>query len=305
MAGAGVRDILIEGPWEHRDVPANGIRFHVAVGGSYAPSRHLVVLLHGFGEFWWAWRHQIPAVDAAGFAVAAVDLRGYGASDKTPRGYDPVTTAGDIAGVIRSLGHRDAVLVGHDWGAMAAWSTAAYVPEQVRALAVVAAPHPLAYPWRRGLRNLAFFQVPLLPERRIMADDGAFVEALLRSRAAPGVDWLSPEEARHYRDALMLWPSPHCALEYQRIFVRNQLRTAGRDHRHALRRRVPVPLLSVHGQQDVLVPVGTMAAAEAYVSGRHDLVSLPGVGHLPHEEAPAEFTDVMLRWLAGLVQPEA
>jgi pimeloyl-ACP methyl ester carboxylesterase len=300
VAGAGVRDILIEGPWEHRDVAANGIRFHVALGRSYAPSRPLVILLHGFGEFWWAWRHQVAALDDAGFAVAAMDLRGYGASDKTPRGYDPPTTAGDVAGVIRSLGHRHAVVVGHDWGGTAAWSTAAYAPEQVRALAIVAAPHPLAYPWRRGLGNLAFFQVPLLPERRIMADDGAFVEELLRSRAAPGVDWLSTEEARHYRDALMLWPSPHCALEYQRMFVRNQPRTAGRTYRTALRRPVPVPLLSVHGQQDQLVPVSSMAAAEAYVTGRHDLVTFPGVGHLPHEEAPAEFTRVLLTWLTDL-----
>ena len=99
MAGAGVRDILLDGPWRHRDIAANGIRFHVALGEQFSPRRPLVVLLHGFGEFWWAWRHQIPALDAAGFSAAAMDLRGYGASDKTPSGYDPQTTAFDVTGV--------------------------------------------------------------------------------------------------------------------------------------------------------------------------------------------------------------
>jgi pimeloyl-ACP methyl ester carboxylesterase len=299
VAGAGVRDILIDGSWRHRDIAANGIRFHVAVGLTPRPEKPLVLLLHGFGEFWWAWRHQIPALDEAGHAVAAMDLRGYGASDKTPHGYDPQTTAADVAGVIRSLGHRSAVLVGHDWGGMAAWATAAYAPGQVHALVSVAAPHPLAFPWRRGLSRLAFFQLPLLPERRIMADDGAYVEELLRSRAAPGSTFLSTADARHYRDALMLWPSPHCALEYQRMFVRHQVRGSGLGYRRALRVPVSAPLLSVHGQQDPLLAASDLARAEQHVRGRHELVSLPGVGHFPHEEAPAEFNRVLLSWLSS------
>ncbi len=299
MAGAGVRDILIDGPWQHRDLAANGIRFHVAVGGSFGPTRPLVLLLHGFGEFWWAWRHQIPALDSAGFSVAALDLRGYGASDKTPRGYDPRTTASDIAGVVRSLGFSSAVLVGHDWGGMAAWSTAAYAPAQVRGLVSVAAPHPLAFPWWPDLRTLAFFQVPLFPERRIMADDGLYIEQLLRGRAARP-DFLTSTEARHYRDALMLWPSPHCALEYQRMFVRNQVRSAGLDYRRALRRPVVQPLLSIHGQRDPVVPESAMTAAEAYVTGRCELISLPGVGHLPHEEDPVVVSNRIIEWLVTL-----
>lgn len=300
MAGAGVRDLLVDGPWEHRYLAAHGIRFHLAVGLAFRPDRPLVVLLHGFGEFWWAWRHQIPPLDEAGYAVAALDLRGYGASDKTPRGYDAETTAADVGGVIRSLGWTRAVVVGHDWGGLAAWSTAAYAPTQVRALAVLAAPHPLAFPWGRGLSDLAFFQLPLLPERRIMAEDGAYVERLLRERAADGPGLLTTAEARHYRDALMLWPSPHCALEYPRMFVRDTLRRAGVRHRRAWRRGTPGPLLSIHGQADRLVPVASMAAGGAYVTGRHDLVSLPGVGHLPHEEAPEAVTATLLTWLDGL-----
>jgi len=300
MAGAGVRDILIDGPWQHVDIAANAARFHVARGRGFAGSRRLVLLLHGFAEFWWAWRHQIPALDRAGYAVAALDLRGYGASDKTPRGYDPRSSAADIAGVVRSLGHRQAVLVGHDWGGMVAWATAAYALEQVRALAMIAAPHPLAYPWRRNLGELAFYQLPILPERRMMAHDGAYVERLLRARAAPGRDWLSDADARHYRDALMLWPSPHCALEYQRMFVRDQLRSAGRNARRAFRRRVRVPLLAVHGDLDPVLPVDKMRAAQDRAGGPRALVRLPGVGHLPHEEDPAACTSALLSWLDTL-----
>jgi len=300
MAGAGVRDILLDGPWQHRDIAANGVRFHVAVGEHCSPHRPLVLLLHGFGEFWWAWRYQIPALDEAGFSAAAMDLRGYGASDKTPRGYDPQTTAFDVTGVTKSLGFSSGVVVGHDWGGMAAWATTAYAPVPVRALISLAAPHPLAFPWRSNLSTLAFFQVPLFPERRIMADDGLYIEELLRSRAADGFGFLTSADARHYRDALMLWPSPHCALEYQRMFVRNRFRSTGRDFRRVLRQPRAIPLLSIHGQEDQLIPLSSMAAAERWIDARHDLVSLPGLGHLPHEEDPKVVTSAMIDWLSAL-----
>ncbi|MDQ2624503.1 MAG: alpha/beta hydrolase, partial [Actinomycetota bacterium] len=105
--------VLVEGPWRHEFVPANGSRFHVAVAGPDDRETPLVVLLHGFPQCWWAWRHQIPALGAAGYRVAAMDLRGTGASDKPPLGYDAVTLARDVAGVIRSLGSQRAVVVGH------------------------------------------------------------------------------------------------------------------------------------------------------------------------------------------------
>ena len=91
---------LIEGPWEHRFVAANGARFHVAEQGE-GP---VVLLLHGFPQFWWAWRHQMQALADAGYRACAMDLRGYGASDKPPRGYDTRTSATDVASVLRSLG---------------------------------------------------------------------------------------------------------------------------------------------------------------------------------------------------------
>ena len=93
-------DIELPGPWSHRYVSANGARFHVceSLPEPTPRSAPLVVLLHGFPEFWWAWRHQLPVLAAAGYRAVAMDLRGYGASDKTPRGYDPLTLAADVGG---------------------------------------------------------------------------------------------------------------------------------------------------------------------------------------------------------------
>ena len=287
-----VRDVLIEGPWRHRTLTANGIRFHLATGLSFTRDRPLLLLLHGLGQFWWAWRHQIPALDAAGLSVAALDLRGYGASDKTPRGYRQDVTAADVSGVVRSLGFSTACVVGHDWGGIAAWSTAAYAPEQVNAVGVVAAPHPRRFPWRSMGPGLAFFQLPILPERLMMARDSEYVAWLLRRRAADPA-FLAADEVRHYRQALRLWPSPHCALEYLRMFGRDQVRAAGRAYRRALATPVRVPVLTLRGEDDRLVPAGSMLP---YPLAAHRHLEIPGAGHLPHEEAPDAVSAALVDW---------
>ena len=292
-----VRAVLVEGPWRHREITANGIRFHLATGEHFTRDRPLVLLVHGFGEFWWAWRHQLPVLDAAGVSVAALDLRGYGATDKTPRGYRQSVTGTDISAVIRSLGFSAAYVVGHDWGGVAAWSAYAYAPEQVSGLATIAAPHPLRFPWRSMGPGLAWFQLPILPERVIMARDGAYVEWLLRRRAAAGSAFLSDDEARHYRQALRLWPSPHCALEYLRMFGRDQLRPAGREFRQALRSPVRVPVLTVRGVADRLLTAASMLPPDPYAPTDHRHVEIPASGHLPHEEAPGAVSAALLDWL--------
>src|ERR1700743_1631444 len=102
--------ILVEGPWTHRTVRANGIALHIAEAGS-GP---LVLFLHGFPQFWWAWRPQVTDLADAGFHAGAGDLRGFGASDKPPRGYDASTMATDIASLVAALGERDPMIVGND-----------------------------------------------------------------------------------------------------------------------------------------------------------------------------------------------
>src|ERR1700745_584679 len=103
----------------------------------------LVLLLHGFPEFWWTWRHQLAVLPGAGFRAVAVDLRGYGGSDKPPRGYDRVTAASDAAGLVRALGEANAIVVGHGLGGLVGWTLAAYYPKVVRRLAVISMEPPL------------------------------------------------------------------------------------------------------------------------------------------------------------------
>ena len=293
-----------EGPWSHRRVAANGARFHVAEAGS-GP---LVVFLHGFPEFWWAWRHQLPAVAAAGFRAVAMDLRGYGGSDKTPRGYDAMTLAADVAGVIRSLGERDAVVVGHGWGGYVGWATAAMEGRQVRGLVAVGAPHPLVMVSsllrdRRHLGTLGQLvaaQLPLLPERRILAEDCAFVEEYLRRGSAPATAFPDPATAGRYRAAMRLWPSPHCALEYARWLVRSRARTDGRRFTAAMRQPVGAPVLQVHGELDPIVRAPAEPTSGS-VASTYELDVMSGVGHYPHEEAPDAFTKVVLGWLERLL----
>src|SRR2546421_12386066 len=131
--------VLIDGPWNHRFVSANGCRFHVVEAGT-GP---MVLFLHGFPEFWWAWQYQLRMVADAGFRAVAIDLRGYGASDKPPRGYDGYTMAGDVAGLVRALGERSAVGVGAGYGGMLAWTAAAFHPRPVRPLLVAGPAAPV------------------------------------------------------------------------------------------------------------------------------------------------------------------
>lgn len=303
-------DIEVGGPWRHRSVSANGAQFHVAEAGD--PDAPLVLLVHGFPEFWWAWRHQLPALAGAGWRAVAMDLRGYGGSDKTPEGYDPGTLAADITGVIRSLGARDAVVVGHDWGGFGAWTAAALRPAHVRAIGVVSMPHPLVirrslrrWRWRRA-GGSAFLgaQIPFVPERRMVATEGAYVDSILRRGVADGA-FPDPESSARYRSAMSLWPAPHCALEYQRWVFRSLFRADGRRFARRVDVRLELPVLQVHGAADPMVSTDLATESRDLVVGQHRWVELAGVGHFPHEEAPKEVTAALIDWLASLPAPTA
>jgi pimeloyl-ACP methyl ester carboxylesterase len=295
--------VLVDGPWRHRFVAANGARFHVAEQGE-GP---LVVLLHGFPEFWWCWRHQLPALAAAGYRVAALDLRGYGASDKPPRGYDTPTLVADVAGVVRSLGEPDAVVVGHDWGAHIAWSMPALAPRVTRAVAAVSAAHPLrtrsAVRHPRQLRAswyVAAAQLPVLPERLLRRGD-VVVRALVAGSRTPG--WPDAESARRYREAMLVPFAPHSSLEYYRWLVRSVPRTDGRRYVAAMRAPIAVPVLQVHGGADPLILPRSAFGSQRWVVGSYRAQMLAGVGHFVPEEAPEELSSLLLDWLATLDRP--
>jgi pimeloyl-ACP methyl ester carboxylesterase len=292
------QSVLVDGPWTHRDVTAGGLRVHIAETGP--PDGPLVVLLHGFPEFWWSWRAQLVALGEAGFHAVAPDLRGFGATDKPPRGYDAATLSDDVAGLVRALGARDAMLVGHGWGGLLAWTTATLHPRLVTRLAVLGMPHPLRL--RRALLTdraqaaassyVGFFQVPRLPEARLRRDDGAYVAELLHRWGGPGFP--DAETERRCRDAIAVPGAAHSALEYYRWAVRSQLRPDGRRFARQLRRGVTAPVLHLHGTLDGCVLPSSVAGSQAWAHGGYRLELLDGIGHFPHQEAPDVVTAALL-----------
>jgi len=308
MAPPDPSSVRVDGPWTHRDVHANGIRFHVAEVDGAGTGGPLVLLLHGFPEFWWSWRHQLTALAEAGARVAAVDLRGYGDTDKPPRGYDGWTLAGDVAGLVRALGAPRAVLVGHDWGGLIAWATAALHPRLVCGLGVLSAPHPVAL--RRAVRTdplgqgrassyAVGYQLPFWPERLLVRNDGAEVEAVLRRWSAP--QWPNSAEFAEVvvrnRSAVQVPGVVHSAMEYYRWALRSQVRNEGRRFASDLAAVVRVPVLQLHGALDPCLLPRTAEASLPWAPER-DYRVLEGIGHFPHQEAPEPTTGA----LAGLVR---
>jgi len=299
------------GPWQHRDIHANGIRFHVveaAVDGADLPAdAPLVVLLHGFADFWWSWRHQLTTLAAAGCRAVAVDLRGYGDSDKPPRGYDGWTLAGDVVGLIRALGYGQATLVGHADGGLVCWATAALHPRMVGSIALVSSPHPIALR-RAVLRNkaqrrallphLLSYQVPLVPERGLTKNNGDEVERLLRLRT--GASWHGTAEfddvATQMRSAIRIPGAAHSALEYQRWAFRSQFRSDGRRFMQAMDTELSIPVVQIRGEQDRYILPRTVEA-DAHWAPRRRLHTVLGAGHYAHQEAPDEVSDQILKAL--------
>lgn len=290
--------VLVDGPWRHRDVSANGIRFHVAeCGPADGP---LVLLLHGFPEFWWSWRHQLVALGAAGFRAVAPDLRGYGASDKPPRGYDQYTLSSDVAGLVRALGAHDAVIVGHDWGGALAWAVATLHPRVVRSLVVVDMPHLLRMrqalvhdgAQRRASSYIGFFQLPKLPEARLVRGDGAYVGELLRRWGGPGFP--DTETEQRCREAIQIPAVANCSLEWYRWQTRSLARPSGQRFLRLLERGVSVPTLQLHGSLDPCLLATTAHGSGDWVHAPYELRVIDGLGHFPHEEDPELVSELLL-----------
>jgi pimeloyl-ACP methyl ester carboxylesterase len=294
--------VLAEGPWEHRFVSANGSRFHVAELGT-GP---LVLLLHGFPEFWWAWHHQLPLLAGAGFRAVAVDLRGYGATDKPPRGYDGFTLASDVTGLIRALGERRATVAGAGAGGLIAWAVAALHPKLIDRLVVLGAAHPLRLRsallaeshQRRAGRGLLRFQLPRY-EHVLTRDDAALVGRFLKAWAGPAFV-ASPEFAeyeRRCRDAMTIPLAAFCAMEAYRWAFRSTMRLHGYRFVRAMRQPIVTPTLQLQGALDPITLPATAQGSGRYVLADYEWRLLDGVGHFPHVEAPELVAGEIIRWV--------
>ena len=229
-----------------------------------------------------------------------MDLRGYGGSDHSPRGYDPTTLSNDVLGVIACLGEPSAVIVGHGWGAHR-MDRGAALADGDRADRYLRA-HPVRLRSRRASSRSSrrggtpcADQWPWLPERDFATDNALRVAEVLESWSIQR-QWLTPEVSDRFQAAFLIGNTAHCAMEYHRWAWRSCVRADGRRFQH-LDGRGPIqqPVLHIHGRQDPTVLAATTTGSGDYVAGPYDLAPIDECGHFPHEERP----DVVLPMLLG------
>ncbi len=246
----------------HRKIDVGAVHLHVAEArprmpdGALAdgsqdvdPEVPLVVFMHGFPELWWSWRHQLRAFADAGLWAVAPDMRGYNESDK-PVGvssYEVEPLADDIAGLVRALGRKRAIIIGHDWGAMVAWVVAERHPELVSRLAILNVPHPKQM--LRGLMRLKqirkswymfFFQLPAgIPERALAKDDWAYLRRMFESEG------FAPDEIEPYVKAMATPGAITAAMSYYRAAIRRVAMG-----RMVESKRIECPVLVIWGDGD-------------------------------------------------------
>jgi pimeloyl-ACP methyl ester carboxylesterase len=276
-----------------------GIRLHYVEAGE-GP---LVVLLHGFPEFWYSWRHQIGPLAEAGYHVVAPDMRGYDLSDKPHswRAYDASLLAGDIAGLIRGVnertgaGERDAFVVGHDWGAAVAYSVAMFHPDVVRRLAILNVPHTARM--LEGFRTLKqlrkswymfFFQIPRLPEHLIGRDDFSFAKRSLRADSKKA---FTDEDLERYVEA---WSQPG-ALTGMINYYRAALRRSPRATLAGLR-PIPAPTMVIWGMLDRHLGSELAEPAPEWVPDVR-MERIPDATHWVQHDAPARVNELLIDFL--------
>ena len=262
-----------------------GVRLHVVEQGD-GP---LVILLHGFPEFWYSWRRQIPALAEAGFRVVAPDMRGYNLSDK-PRGvraYRTQILARDIANLVARYGAPQAHVVGHDWGAVVAWIFAMSYPERLGRLAILNVPHPIVS--IRALRNprqlrrswyVFFFQLPYLPELLGRRGNYAFVRDAL------------PDEAERYVEAIARPGALTSAINYYRALIRY----AAEDRARV--RRIDRPALVIWGERDRYLGRELAEPPRKWVPNAR-VERVPTASHWVQLDEPARVNELLIDFLRG------
>lgn len=268
--------------WEHRWILTNGIHMHYVIQGQ-GP---LILLLHGFPEFWYAWRQQIPFLADLGYTVIAPDLRGYNDTDKPPTGYDVANLVRDIAGLIQELQYEKVIIAGHDWGGTLAWNFAQNYPELIEKLIVLNAPHPAAlqrelYTPRQLLKfwYTLFFQVPLIPEFYLGSNHAQAVGDLIY-QAAVQKEAFPPDVLMHYRDAISKPLALQSSLAYYRTFFYNIFKArAGKP----VDTPILIPTLLIWGEQDVALDISLTRGLEEWVTDLR-IRCIPDSGHWVVEE---------------------
>ncbi len=270
-------------------VDSDGVKIHYVTAGK-GP---LLVLIHGFPDYWYTWRAQIPAL-AEKYQVVAIDQRGYNESDK-PEGVENYAVSklvGDVLAVIRHFGRDKATVVGHDWGGLVAWTVAMTHPEKVERLIILNLPHPRGL--IRELANNPEQQKASQYARDFQKEDAA-------SKLTPELlaFWVRDPEARKKYVAAFRKSSIEGMLNYYKA---NYPRPPYEDREAGPLPRVKCPVLMIHGLDDVALLPGALNDTWKWIDGELTLVTIPGAGHFVQQDAADRVTRIMVDWLARQAQ---
>jgi len=280
----------------HRHIDLGEVRLHIAEAGE-GP---LVLLLHGFPEMWYSWRHQIQDLAEHGFHVVAPDLRGTNLSDKPPnsRRYGLDTLAGDVAALITMLGEERAAVVGHDWGAAVGWWFAMRHPDRLTRLGILNVPHPERF-WRslRSFRQLRrswyifFFQLPWLPEYILTKNDHAALRHILQNDPLRP-DAMTPQDIEKYVAAANRSGGLRGGINFYRALLRrNPVKLIRRV------RRIDAPVIVIWGERDRYL--GTDLAEPSPELVPHCRVErVPDASHFVQLDCPERVNELLVDFLS-------
>ena len=282
---------ILEETWQHNYIVSNGVRLHYVTQGQ-GP---LMLMLHGFPEFWYSWRHQIPEF-AKDYKVVALDLRGYNDSDKPaePSAYVMSEFIKDIEGVIQGLGYDRCVLVAHDWGGAIAWNFAYAHPEMLEQLIVLNMPHPAKF--TEGLRTLEqlrrswyifFFQLPILPEICLQAFDYELIGKAFKDMAI-NKSAFTPEDIEAYKDAAAKRGALTAMVNYYRNILGDWLQKEWN--------LLNVPTLMIWGEEDTALGKELTYGTSEFVSNCQ-IKYIPNCSHWVQQEQPELVNQYMREFL--------
>ena len=278
--------------WQHDYITTNGVNLHYVTQGS-GP---LMLMLHGFPEFWYSWRHQIPEF-ASDFKVVAPDLRGYNDSDKpaSQSAYVMNELVRDVEGIIRGLGYEKCVLVAHDWGAGIAWSFASKYPQMLEKLIIMNCPHPAKF--SEGFRTpqqllrswyMFFFQLPVIPELFLQSKDYQFIENAFKGMAI-NKSAFSKEDIDAYKNAA----AKRGALTAMINYYRNILGSPMFNQNSSI---LEVPTLMIWGEEDTALGKELTYGTESYVED-FQIRYISNCSHWVQQEQPELVNQYMREFL--------
>jgi epoxide hydrolase 4 len=285
---------------QHGFASVGDVRLHYAECGA---GDELVILLHGFPECWYLWRHQLPVLGRQ-YHVVAPDLRGYNLSDKPGRvqDYRIEVLVEDVVGLIRYFDQDTAAIVAHDWGAGVAWALAQRHPELVSRLVAMQVPPPAAWRANFTLRQLRkswymfFFQLPRLPERWARANDFARVEKMYKETSVRREAFTDADIAV-YKEALRQPGALTAGLNYYRANVFKSLFRGGVET--PADGRIKVPTLFIYGELDMAIIPDTVRGLNRFIDAPYRELRIPNSGHWVQNEAIEEVNSALLEFLEG------